>query len=181
MTQRWRPIGTSLTASPFRHRLHKRVLKPAIVVLAALASTGVVSSANAQPVNCDAYARSYANAHVNPDPADLNIYENGARGAVAGGIWDGPSGARRGAAIGGALSVLDNLGSYPAGWQSLYDLAYQRCANEQSGVTHRPTTLGDPNYYGRPLIRGQEPPAALEPRPELASPPPMPPAASPRR
>jgi hypothetical protein len=70
MTQRWRPIGTSLTASPFRHRLYKRVLKPAIVGLAALAGTGVASFATAQPVNCDAYARSYANAHVNPDPAD---------------------------------------------------------------------------------------------------------------
>jgi hypothetical protein len=151
----------------------------------AIACLTSISEANAQPYNCTEYARAYANAHVDPGVPDLDLYERGARGAVAGGIWDGPGGARRGAAIGGALSVLDNLGNYPAGWRSLYDLAYRMCVNDQSGATHRPRTLGDPTYYGRPLIRQQEPPPALEPVPQLtpAVPltPPAPPRAAPRR
>ena len=35
---------------------------------------------------------------------------------------------------GGALGVLDNLGSLPGGWQALYDMAYQMCQQQTSGV-----------------------------------------------
>ncbi|MTI43767.1 hypothetical protein E1178_09105 [Roseibium hamelinense] len=60
--------------------------------------------------------------------------QGGMAGAVVGGAWRGPSGARRGAEAGGALGVLNNLGSVPGGWQSLYDMAYQMCVQQNAGV-----------------------------------------------
>ncbi|MEO9526887.1 hypothetical protein [Roseibium sp.] len=113
---------------------------------------------HAQAVDCDSYARAYANAHTSSDPTDLDIIDGAMEGAVAGGAWRGHSGARRGAAAGGALAVLDSLGNDPAGWRGLYDMAYRTCRNSQSPVTHRPSTLGDPSY--RPARR---PDQALEP------------------
>ncbi|WP_417667221.1 hypothetical protein [Roseibium sp.] len=99
--------------------------------------------------NCDAYARAYADSYRGSGDPTGDIVAGGMRGAVAGGAWQGPSGARRGARAGGALAVLDNLASYPGGWQALYDMAYQLCRNETSGVTHRPQTLGDPSVKCR--------------------------------
>ncbi|MCK7611269.1 hypothetical protein [Roseibium sediminicola] len=120
----------------------------------------------AQPVDCDAYARDYADAHVSGDPTDLKVVDRAMEGAVAGGAWRGQSGARRGAVAGGALGVLDTLGNDPAGWRGLYDLAYRLCRNSQSPAAHRPSTLGDPSY--RPATQ----------RPQRAVPPfPAPPAA----
>ncbi|GAA0771126.1 hypothetical protein E1180_12110 [Roseibium denhamense] len=116
------------------------------------------SSASAQPIDCAAYATAYANQHIDPDPTDLPMVDNAMRGAVAGGAWAGESGARRGAIAGGALSVLDDLGSYPAGWRGLYDMAYRLCRQEQSPVTHRPSTLGDPSHMpGRAFDRHTAP------------------------
>jgi hypothetical protein len=100
----------------------------------------------AQPMDCDSYARAYADAHVSGDPADLDIVDPAMRGAVVGGAWRGPRGARRGAVAGGALGVFNTLGNDPAGWRGLYDLAYRQCRNKQSPANHRPSTLGDPSY-----------------------------------
>ncbi|POF30158.1 hypothetical protein CLV41_107185 [Roseibium marinum] len=132
-----------------------------------LLTVGTLSAANAQAVNCDAYARSYADAHTSNDPTDLSVVDGGMRGAVAGGAWEGPGGARRGAVAGGALAVLDTLGNYPGGWQGLYDLAYSTCSNQKSPVNHRPTTLGDPSYRPAPSPRRR-------PVPPLPSPPGIP-------
>jgi hypothetical protein len=122
----------------------------------------------AQAVDCDAYARAYANAHVSADDTDLGIADSAMEGAVAGGAWKGRSGARRGAVAGGALEVLDTLGNTPAGWRGLYDLAYRMCRNRYSPVTHRPLTLGDPSHrpavpQGR-FLEPPVPPAPLAPR-----------------
>lgn len=186
MPKRWRPSGGALIETPVRQpAIRKPIPKTARRLAAAamtLAALGPASSVLAQPYDCRAYARAYADAHTSPDPTDLEIFERGARGAVAGGIWEGPSGAERGAAIGGALAVLDKLGNYPAGWHSLHDLAYRMCRNAQSGVNHRPSTLGNPAYYGRPPVQRQQAAPPLEPRPdyEPPSPPPPPPPAAPR-
>lgn len=122
------------------------------LLLATLSVFITVSSASAGglPIDCESYARAYADAHTTGDPSDLTIVDGAMRGAVIGGGWRGPSGARRGALAGGALSVLDSIGNYPGGWQGMYDLAYRMCRNGQSGVTHRPKTLGDPTYRPRP-------------------------------
>lgn len=117
------------------------------------------ASLQAQALDCDVYARNYADAHVSGDPTDLHIVDQAMDGAVVGGAWRGDSGARRGAVAGGALGVLDTLGNDPAGWRGLYDLAYRLCRNSQSPVTHRPSTLGDPSYRATPLRPGvHEPP-----------------------
>lgn len=117
-------------------------------------------AADLQGVDCASYARAYADAHVTSDPGDLSVADGGMRGAVIGGAWEGPGGARRGAAAGAALSVLDSLGNYPSGWRGLYDMAYRMCRNSQSSVTHRPTTLGDPSYRpAQPPFGSLEPPA----------------------
>ncbi|GAB4577152.1 MAG: hypothetical protein Tsb0019_04910 [Roseibium sp.] len=126
------------------------------------------ATAHAQQVDCAAYARTYADAHVSLVQTDLEIVDGAMAGAVAGGAWEGPGGARRGAVLGGALGVLDTLGNTPAGWRGLYDLAYRMCRNRHSPVTHRAATLGDPSH--RPALRpsfGLEPPlppAPLAPR-----------------
>ncbi|QDG77414.1 hypothetical protein [Labrenzia sp. PHM005] len=189
MTQRWRLKDGALIEEPLKSQAAPayQIATAKLWTLGAIAAVCIapIPGVLAQPYNCHAYARAYADAHVNPGGTDLEIYDRGSRGAVVGGIWAGPSGAERGAKIGGALAVLDNLGNYPAGWRSLYDLAYRMCVNEQSSVTHHPTTLGDPTYRGRPLIKQQAPPPALDPRPQLAPPPPpslpSPPPAAPRR
>lgn len=77
-----------------------------------------------------------------------------------------PKWSTQGALTGGALAVLDNLGSTPAGWRGLYDLAYRLCRNAQSPVTHRPSTLGDPSY--RPALPGSSRPEPLRPTGPLA-------------
>ncbi|WP_209003846.1 hypothetical protein [Labrenzia sp. CE80] len=102
-----------------------------------------------QGPNCDVYARAYADSYRGSGDPTGDIVAGGMEGAVAGGAWRGPGGARRGARAGGALAVLDNLAAYPGGWQALYDMAYQICRNETSGVTHRPNTLGDPSVKCR--------------------------------
>ncbi|MEP3047909.1 MAG: hypothetical protein ABJL55_19225 [Roseibium sp.] len=135
----------------------------ATLSLALVGATGLFAlfsgPAAAQQQDCHAYATAYANSYVNPDPSDLAVVDNAMRGAVAGGAWQGPSGARRGAIVGGALSVLDDLGSYQGGWQGLYDMAYRQCRNSTSSVTRRPSTLGDPSYRSRPspLVRPAPP------------------------
>ncbi|MBD8893433.1 hypothetical protein IG616_17955 [Labrenzia suaedae] len=59
-----------------------------------------------------------------------DIVSGAMEGAVAGGAWAGPGGARRGARVGGAAAVLDNLATYPGGWQALYDMGYQICRTD---------------------------------------------------
>ncbi|WP_116697831.1 hypothetical protein [Labrenzia sp. 011] len=131
-----------------------------------LLTMGTLTAAHAQAVNCDAYARSYADAHTSNDPTGMSVVDGGMRGAVAGGAWEGPGGARRGAVAGGALSVLDNLGNYSGGWQGLYDMAYSTCSNQQSPVNHRPTTLGDPSYRPAPMP-GRRPIPPLPSQPDV--------------
>lgn len=124
-------------------------------MLAFLFLTAMITPAVAKAPDCGAYARSYADARTSPTPESLSVADGAMGGAIAGGAWEGPSGARRGAIAGGALSVLDSLGNYPAGWRALYDLAYRLCRNAQSPVTHRPNTLGDPAYRPSPSPAGQ--------------------------
>lgn len=167
--------GPSLLIRSGGKRPGKKVSWPAFpaapqrqsVLAGVLLSFCALSAANAQTVNCDAYARSYANAHTSNDPTNVPIVDGGMQGAVAGGAWKGPGGARRGALAGGALTVLDTLGNYPGGWQGLYDLAYNTCSNQQSPVNHRPTTLGDPSYSPAPTPRRR-------PVPPLPAPPGIP-------
>lgn len=101
--------------------------------------------AQGTPADCDAYAREYANARMGSGDMVGDVVEGGMRGAVAGGQWRGPIGAERGARVGGALGVMDNLGSLPGGWEALYDMAYQMCRNETSSANHQPNTLGNPS------------------------------------
>ena len=89
--------------------------------------------------SCEEYARDYADAHAGSGDPTGDMVDEGMRGAVVGGAWAGRSGERRGARAGAALSVLDNMGSTPEGWQSLYDMAYQMCINENSPANYRPT------------------------------------------
>jgi len=148
------PSGT-----PFRG-MHCRPCRWGVLLLAMSASEPLI----AQPLDCDAYARAYADAHRSGDPTDLYIVDRATQGAVAGGAWRGERGARRGAVAGGALGVLDTLGNNPAGWRGLYDIAYRLCRNNQSSVIHRPSTLGDPSHRpARPHLHAPEP--AMPPLP----------------
>ncbi|TYC58630.1 hypothetical protein FMN50_09285 [Rhodobacterales bacterium] len=122
----------------------------ALILFAPNAFSQKAFAADLQSTDCETYARSYADAHVTGDPADLSVADGAMRGAVIGEAWQGPGGARRGAVAGGAVSVLDSLGNYPAGWRGLYDMAYRMCRNAQSPVSHRPSTLGDPSYRPSP-------------------------------
>jgi len=147
-----RRLRLLLTGKPARAALLALVLAPTPL------NAQTPAAPNMHRIDCDAYARSYANAHTSADPTDVPLVDGALEGAVAGGAWEGPDGARRGARAGAALSVLDTLGNYPAGWRGLYDLAFSLCRNQQSPVNHRPSTLGDPGY--RPF---QPPPGRLEP------------------
>jgi len=102
-----------------------------------------VPGALADGTDCVIYATDYANAHMGSGDPVGDAVSGGMAGAVVGGEWRGPVGAYRGARAGGALGVLDNLGSYPGGWQALYDMAYQMCQQQSSGVNAAP-------YYGSP-------------------------------
>jgi len=154
------PLSKPATTSRYFRRSFRHL--PVAVFLFA---PNAVAPAGAQIVDCDAYARSYADAHVSSGPSDLSVADAGMRGAVAGGAWEGPSGAARGAVAGGALSVLNSIGNYSGGWQGMYDLAYNTCINQQSPVNHRPTTLGDPNYHPSPSpLRREVPPFPASPR-----------------
>jgi len=153
-----------------RESCHRSVAPVILGLLVALAGAPV---AMAQPVDCDARARAFANSYLGNGTRDLDILDGAMGGAVAGGEWRGERGAQRGARAGAALGVLDNLASYPGGWQGLYDMAYQSCRQENSSITHRPRSLGDPTYRGTfPRGRYPEPqraPAPLEPQaPPLA-------------
>ena len=160
--------------SAFKIRQIRRTKSGLSLLAVSAAATSLMTAPgplHAQALNCDLYARNYADAHVSGDPTDLHIVDQAMEGAVAGGAWRGPSGARRGARAGAALGVLDTLGDYPAGWRGLYDLAYRLCRNSQSPVTHRPTTLGDPSHHpAPPRLRAPEPPLpaipAVPQRPE---------------
>ncbi|GAA0782385.1 hypothetical protein GCM10009077_30330 [Roseibium denhamense] len=88
--------------------------------------------ASAQGTDCVLYATDYANARMGSGDVMGDAVSGGMEGAVVGGAWRGQSGARRGAEAGGALGVLDNLGSLPGGWQALYDMAYQICLQQNS-------------------------------------------------
>lgn len=102
----------------------------------------IASASYGQSVDCDAYARDYANARTGSGDLLGDVIDGGMRGAVAGGEWAGPGGARRGARTGGALGVLDNLGSMPGGWDALYNMAYQVCQNDSSGAKVQSGTSG---------------------------------------
>ncbi|MEE4012333.1 hypothetical protein V1T76_09745 [Roseibium sp. FZY0029] len=103
-----------------------------------------MSSAQADGADCTIYATDYANAHMGSGDVVGDAVSGGMAGAVAGGEWRGPSGAYRGARAGAALGVLDNMGSIPGGWQALYDMAYQMCQQQTSGV--------NAPYYQSPSI-----------------------------
>ncbi|WP_298982228.1 hypothetical protein [uncultured Roseibium sp.] len=100
----------------------------------AMSGLNVGQPALADGTDCVVYATDYANAHVGSGDVVGDAVSGGMAGAVVGGEWRGPSGARRGARAGGALGVLDNLGSMPGGWEALYDMAYQMCQQQTSGV-----------------------------------------------
>lgn len=106
-------------------------------VLADLTPAASPALADGIPDPCDAYARSYADSYLGSGDPNGDIVSGAMEGAVAGGAWRGPSGARRGATAGGAAAVMDNLASYPGGWQALYDMGYQICqtnlANSSAG------------------------------------------------
>jgi len=101
--------------------------------------------ASAQNTDCVVYATDYANAHMGSGDVAGDAVSGGMAGAVAGGAWAGPGGAVRGARAGGALGVLDNLGSMPGGWQALYDTAYQMCLQQSSNAGVAPA-YGSPHY-----------------------------------
>ncbi|GGB60162.1 hypothetical protein GCM10011316_35250 [Roseibium aquae] len=134
---------------------------PPLLLLALLPLAGGTSVA-AQSIDCDAQARAYADSYLGRGNRDLDILDGAMGGAVAGGEWRGDSGARRGARAGAALEVLDNLATYPGGWQGLYDMAYQECMRRNSPVEHRPRSLGDPAYRP-PLARPAYPPVPARP------------------
>lgn len=100
----------------------------------------VVLPAQADGTDCVVYATDYANAHMGSGDVVGDAVSGGMAGAVAGGEWRGQSGARRGARAGAALGVLDNLGSMPGGWDSLYEMAYQLCQQQTSGASAAPVT-----------------------------------------
>ena len=100
-------------------------------------------SAHADATNCVVYATDYANSYVNGDLVGDTV-RGGIAGAVAGGEWEGPSGAERGARVGGALGVLNNLGSLPGGWQAMYDMAYQICIQGDASSIHPAPLPGQP-------------------------------------
>ncbi|ASP32435.1 hypothetical protein [Labrenzia sp. VG12] len=119
----------------------RRTTRILAVALATLWPAG--STAWADGTDCVIYATDYANAHMGSGDPVGDAVSGGMAGAVVGGAWRGPSGAVRGARAGAALGVLDNLGSMPGGWQALYDMAYQMCQQQTSGVNAAP-------YYGSP-------------------------------
>jgi hypothetical protein len=93
--------------------------------------------------DCVIYATDYANAHTGSGDLVGDTVSGGMAGAVAGGAWDPlTGGAERGARAGGALGVLNNLGSIPQGWQALYDMAYQMCLQQTSGAYAAPYQTG---------------------------------------
>lgn len=112
-----------------------------------LATAG--TPALADGTDCVVYATDYANAHMGSGDPVGDAVSGGMAGAVVGGAWQGPSGAYRGARAGGALGVLDNLGSMPGGWQALYDTAYQMCLQQTSGV--------NVPYYSAPTLAPSDP------------------------
>ncbi|MBO6510877.1 MAG: hypothetical protein JJ979_20735 [Roseibium sp.] len=121
--------------------------RAAQVLLATLAITGAlsISSARADGTDCVVYATDYANARMGSGDMVGDAVSGGMTGAVIGGAWAGPKGAVRGARAGGAVGVLDNLGSLPGGWQALYDMAYQMCLQQTSGVNA--DAYGTDPYY----------------------------------
>ena len=124
----------------------------------------VFSSLTTQPAfaegtDCVVYATDYANARMGSGDMVGDAVSGGMAGAVVGGEWRGPIGAIRGARAGGALGVLDNLGSLPGGWQALYDTAYQMCLQQTSDVNAAP-------HYGTPYYPGN---SAVSPQPDCRS------------
>lgn len=96
-------------------------------------------SAQAGGTDCVLYATDYANAHTGSGDMVGDAVSGGMAGAVAGGLWNpATGGAGRGARAGGALGVLNNLGSIPQGWQALYDMAYQMCRQQNAGASAPP-------------------------------------------
>ena len=102
-------------------------------------------AAKADGTDCVVYATDYANAYVGNGDVVGDAVSGGMAGAVVGGEWAGRRGAARGARAGGALGVLNNMGSLPGGWQALYDMAYQMCQQQISGVNTDPLYLA-PGY-----------------------------------
>ena len=137
--------ATEISRCPRRRRSFETTVLAAPAALLLFFAGACPGQAEDRLAACQSYARDYADAHKGSGDPLGDLVDGGMRGVVAGGAWDGPSGAERGAVAGGALSVLDNLGAYPGGWQALYDMAYQMCVNQTSPVNHRPTTLGNPN------------------------------------
>jgi len=126
---------------------HHRTLCPLLAL--GLVFAFAVQPAQAGGTDCVVYATDYANAHMGSGDPVGDAVSGGMAGAVVGGEWRGPSGAYRGARAGGALGVLNNLGSLPGGWQALYDTAYQMCQQQTSGI--------NTPYHGGPGVVPYEP------------------------
>jgi hypothetical protein len=126
-----------------------RMTSASVLTALVLATCMMPPSAQADGTDCVVYATDYANAHMGSGDPVGDAVSGGMAGAVAGGAWAGPSGAYRGARVGGALGVLDNLGSMPGGWQALYDTAYQMCQQQTSGV--------NAPYYTAPTLAPSDP------------------------
>ncbi|MEP4768484.1 MAG: hypothetical protein ABJY83_11315 [Roseibium sp.] len=116
-------------------------LKSGFICAFALSAFVVGTPAQAQSTDCVNYATEYANSYVgNGDPIG-DAVSGGMAGAVVGGAVGWPVGPRRGAKAGAALGVLDNMGSVPGGWDAMYDMAYQMCLQQTSGVNAPPLEL----------------------------------------
>ncbi|MEP3047550.1 MAG: hypothetical protein ABJL55_11450 [Roseibium sp.] len=108
------------------------------ICAAALSTLIVGTPAHAQSTDCVNYATEYANSYYGSGDPVGDAVSGGMAGAVVGGAIGGPFGARRGAKAGGALGVLDNMASMPGGWDAMYDMAYQMCLQQTSGVNTTP-------------------------------------------
>jgi len=116
---------------------YKLALRKAIGLKHLAALTVLAASSTplpAQDIDCDTYAIDYANRFVGSGDMVGDAVEGGMKGAVVGGAWRGPSGAKRGARAGGALGVLNNIGSDPRAWEGFYDMAYQMCVAQKMAV-----------------------------------------------
>lgn len=102
------------------------------------AATLLPRPAQADGTDCVVYATDYANSYVGNGDMIGDVVSGGIAGAVAGREWDPVNGETRGARVGGAVAVLNNLGSLPGGWQGLYDMAYQMCLQQTSGANADP-------------------------------------------
>jgi len=84
----------------------------------------------ARSVQCDNYARDYADRHSGGGSDVVGGALGGAAtGALLGGIIGGGGGAAKGAAIGGGVGALGGTAAAGSNWSRAYNRAYDRCMN----------------------------------------------------